>query len=82
MKKTRMRILSAMLIASMSIAGLVACSKKENANSSSSGGGSQSSGDADIVIGTANGSLCLAPLHIAIDNGYFEEEFKDKFFNE
>lgn len=29
----------------------------------------------DIVIGTANGSLCLAPLHIAIDNGYFEEEF-------
>lgn len=29
----------------------------------------------EIVIGTANGSLCLAPLHIAIDNGYFEEEF-------
>lgn len=27
-------------------------------------------------IGTANGSLCLAPLHIAADNGYFEEEFK------
>lgn len=27
-------------------------------------------------IGTANGSLCLAPLHIAVDNGYFEEEFK------
>ena len=27
-------------------------------------------------IGTANGSLCLAPLHIAEDNGYFEEEFK------
>lgn len=33
--------------------------------------------NADIVIGTANGSLCLAPLHIAIDNGYFEEEFKE-----
>lgn len=28
-------------------------------------------------IGTANGSLCLAPLHIAADNGYFEEEFKN-----
>lgn len=27
-------------------------------------------------IGTANGSLCLAPLHVAEDNGYFEEEFK------
>jgi len=34
-----------------------------------------SSDDVDIVIGTANGSLCLAALHIAIDNGYFEEEF-------
>lgn len=33
--------------------------------------------DVDIVIGTANGSLCLVPLHIAIDNGYFEEEFAD-----
>lgn len=28
-------------------------------------------------IGTANGSLCLAPLHVAKDNGYFEEEFKE-----
>lgn len=26
-------------------------------------------------IGTANGSLCLAPLHVAQDLGYFEEEF-------
>lgn len=25
-------------------------------------------------IGTANGSLCLAPLHVAQDLGYFEEE--------
>ncbi|MCM1221112.1 MAG: ABC transporter substrate-binding protein [Lachnospiraceae bacterium] len=35
--------------------------------------------DSDYVfkIGTANGSLCLAPLHIAVDNGYFEEEFKE-----
>lgn len=35
--------------------------------------------DSDYVfkIGTANGSLCLAPLHIADDNGYFEEEFKE-----
>ncbi len=33
--------------------------------------------EVDIVIGTANGSLCLAPLHIAIDNGYFKEEFEN-----
>lgn len=28
-----------------------------------------------LKIGTANGSLCLAPLHVAQDLGYFEEEF-------
>ncbi len=65
MKKTRMRMISTLLAATLSIGGLSACSKKENAASSSDG--SQSSGKADIVIGTANGSLCLAPLHIAID---------------
>lgn len=27
-------------------------------------------------IGTANGSLCLVPLHVAEDLGYFEEEFE------
>ncbi|MGN0728322.1 ABC transporter substrate-binding protein [Treponema sp.] len=26
-------------------------------------------------IGTSNSGLCAAPLHIAIDNGYFDEEF-------
>ncbi|MBQ8515436.1 MAG: ABC transporter substrate-binding protein [Ruminococcus sp.] len=41
-------------------------------------GSSKESGDAYVFkIGTANGSLCLAPLHIAADNGYFEEEFND-----
>ena len=64
-----------MLITSLSITALAGCSKKKESSSGSSSGGGQSSGDVDIVIGTANGSLCLAPLHIAIDNGYFEEEF-------
>lgn len=32
-------------------------------------------GEYVFKIGTANGSLCLAPLHIAADLGYFEEEF-------
>ena len=40
--------------------------------------GSGKSGDDYVFrIGTANGSLCLAPLHVAADNGYFEEEFKN-----
>lgn len=42
---------------------------------SSCGKANTENGKADIVIGTANGSLCLAPLHVALDNGYFEEEF-------
>ena len=60
------KIAAVMLIGAVAISALTACSKKE----------SKDDGDVDIVIGTANGSLCLAPLHIAIDNGYFEEEFK------
>ena len=74
MKKRTGRFLSAMLIAALSISCMTACnSKKKTSDSSASGG--QSDGDVDIVIGTANGSLCIAPLHIALDNGYFEEEF-------
>lgn len=38
---------------------------------------SEDSKDFVFKIGTANGSLCLAPLHIASDNGYLDQEFKD-----
>ena len=76
MKKTARKIVSAMLVAALCITGMTACSKKESGSGESSSAGGQSSSDPDIIIGTANGSLCLAPLHIAIDNGYFEEEFK------
>lgn len=54
----------------LGILSLTACGKTERGSSKSNGS------DVDIVIGTANGSLCLAPLHVAIDNGYFEEEFE------
>ena len=74
MKKRTGRFLSAMLIAALSISCMTACSSKKKTSDSSASGG-QSDGDVDIVIGTANGSLCIAPLHIALDNGYFEEEF-------
>ena len=55
-----------MLILALILTSLTACGSSESKNE----------GGVDITIGTANGSLCLAPLHIAIDNGYFEEEFK------
>ena len=55
-----------MLILALILTSLTACGSSESKNE----------GGVDITIGTANGSLCLAPLHIAIDKGYFEEEFK------
>ena len=65
MKKTIKRITALALTVTLGIFSLTACEKKE-----------KKAETADIVIGTANGSLCLAPLHVAIDNGYFEEEFE------
>lgn len=41
---------------------LISCGGKKNA-------------DFTFKIGTANSSLCPAPLHVAIDLGLFEEEF-------
>ena len=68
MKTKARKIAALLLIGSALMASVTACSSKEE---------KKEDGDVDIVIGTANGSLCLAPLHIAIDNGYFEEEFKN-----
>lgn len=67
MKRIIKKMLSVGLVGILGILSLTACGKKED---------NEGKGRTDIVIGTANGSLCLAPLHIAIDNGYFEEEFK------
>lgn len=65
MRKILKRIAAIGLIGVLVILTMAACGKEEDNNN-----------EVDIVIGTANGSLCLAPLHIAIDNGYFEEEFE------
>lgn len=35
-----------------------------------------STGEFVFRIGTANGSLCMAPMHVAEDLGYFDEEFE------
>ena len=37
--------------------------------------GSEKQDEYVFKIGTANGSVCMAPLHIAEDNGYLKEEF-------
>lgn len=45
------------------------------AETSQNGGNTAADGDYVFKIGTASGSLCLAPLHVAADLGYFDEEF-------
>lgn len=73
MKKVVRKIVGLGMAGVLAALCLTACGKSENGTGT---GSASESDDVDIVIGTANGSLCLAPLHIAIDNGYFEEEFE------
>jgi NitT/TauT family transport system substrate-binding protein len=70
MKKLWKKLMLLGLIGVLGMFGLTACGSEEDS------GASAEADDVDIVIGTVNGSVCLVPLHIAIDNGYFEEEFE------
>lgn len=49
----------------ISITALTAC-----------GGKKSTDGEEVFKIGTSNGSICAAPLHLAEDLGYFKEEFE------
>jgi len=62
------KIVCLIMVTVFSVANMLGCGNNEESSSDKR---------EDVVIGTANGSLCLAPLHVAIDNGYFEEEFKE-----
>lgn len=67
------RAFSAVLAGTLVLSLLTGCG-----NSSDGGSGNADNGNSDsyvFKIGTANGSLCLAPLHVAADLGYFDEEF-------
>lgn len=66
MKKAILKIFSniPVVLTLMSIVFFASCGKEKKADS-----------DFVFKIGTANSSLCPAPLHIAIDKGIFEEEF-------
>lgn len=73
MKKLPERLAVSAMLLTLSL-GLAACG---SAGGTGADAGAADNARPDIIIGTANGSLCLAPLHVAIDNGYFEEEFKN-----
>jgi NitT/TauT family transport system substrate-binding protein len=79
-KKLNRRILSVILAAAVLAAGLLGCSSATPASSpSDTSAGAPASGgtggsEAFVLRIGYGGSLCEAPLHIAVEKGYFEEE--------
>lgn len=77
MKKAK-RLLT-FLLAFVLVGTLWGCGSSEDSKSSTDSEGtsdSESSSDYVFKIGTSNGALCMAPVHIALDNGYLDEEFE------
>lgn len=77
--KTR-KMMALLCILLITLAIISGCSKSEKTSGTSKKADSSSSyetssKDAVVKIGFAKGSLCVAPIHIAYLNGYFEEEF-------
>ena len=81
MKKGR-KFLSILLGTVLTISMIAGCGKNGGNGSGGASGGSSSSGNSSnsdllkVKILNNKESLCLAPVHIAIINGYFDEEFK------
>lgn len=67
MGKRIKKIMISILIMIIGVMSLTACGNDEQ---------NQAAENKVFKIGTANGSLCLVPLHVAEDLGYFEEEFE------
>lgn len=72
MKKNLKKLLACLVIGVLAVSA-VSCGKQDTKKADTK---TEADAGKEVVVGTSNGSLCLAPLHIAIDNGYFEEEFK------
>ena len=81
MKKGK-KFLSILLGTVLAISMFAGCGKESGGNSSGGTTGGNSSGGSSngdllkVKILNNKESLCLAPVHIAIINGYFDEEFK------
>lgn len=67
MGKVIKKSLIILLILAIGVMSFVACKNKDDKSNESK----------TFKIGTANGSLCLVPIHMAESLGYFEEEFKE-----
>lgn len=67
MKFKKLAILAMAIVSALSITG---CGNNTHTQTKSEG----SSGEDVVKIGVAQGALCHAPIHAAIENGYFEEE--------
>ncbi len=75
------KIIALAVVGTLAIGLFGGCGDTSSNESSSAGESTEEvsatvSSDYVFKIGTANGTLCLAPLHIAEDLGYFAEEFE------
>ena len=77
MKKNRIfsRVLSGVLAGALALS-LSACGSSSTASSDASADGASDSGTTHLRL-IYSPSLCAAPMYIAIENGYFEEENLD-----
>lgn len=80
MKKGK-KFLSILLGTVLAISLFAGCGKESGNSSGGTTGGNSSGGSSNgdllkVKILNNKESLCLAPVHIAIINGYFDEEFK------
>ena len=67
--KTKTRIISLLMVLLLSVGLITGCGQKEENETS------DKTSYQTVKILNNKESLCLAPVHIAIINGYFDEEF-------
>lgn len=67
MKKRVRKVTAGILVMAMSLLSLTACAGEKEGTAQE---------DYVLKIGTQSGSVCMAPLHVAEDLGYFKEEFE------
>ena len=71
----RNKIVSFLLVLTMTITFITGCGNSDKSDGAK-GNGEKKDGKMVVKILNNKESLCLAPVHIAQVNGYFDEEFK------
>lgn len=68
------KVISILTAAALTVTGLSGCNSSDNTSTNTDTSTSANAEDDFILKIGYGGGLCEAPLHIAAQNGYFEEE--------